>query len=147
MMPSLDDPSLLPLIASAQAIGFSALTAIIIITSSMLADVADEMELATTKRQEGILSASYSFAQKMTFAAGTLIAAISLAVIKFPKQAKPSEVAQSQINGLADVSIFIALFFGLGAVICFMKYDLTRKRHEAIQAQLSDRKAAIARQA
>ena len=147
MMPSLDDPSLLPLIASAQAIGFSALTAIIIITSSMLADVADEMELATTKRQEGILSASYSFAQKMTFAAGTLIAAISLAVIKFPKQAEPSEVAQSQINGLADVSIFIALFFGLGAVICFMKYDLTRKRHEAIQAQLSDRKAAIARQA
>jgi len=136
MMPALDNPNLLSIIAVASAIGFSALTGIIIITSSMLADVADEMELATTKRQEGILSASYSFAQKMTFAMGTLIAAVSLAVIKFPKQAEPSEVPQSQINGLADISIFIALIFGLGAIYCFTKYDLTRKRHTAIQTKL-----------
>jgi len=102
----------------------------------MLADVADEMELATTKRQEGILSASYSFAQKMTFAMGTLIAAVSLAVIKFPKQVGPSAVPQSKINGLADISIVIALLFGLGAIYCFIKYDLTRKRHAVIQEKL-----------
>ena len=144
IMPPLDTPSLLLIIATAAAVGFSALTSIIIITSSMLADVADEMELVTTKRQEGLLFASYSFAQKMTFAAGTLIAAISLALIKFPKQAEPSEVAQNQINGLADVSIFIALFFGIASVYCFTKYDLTRKKHQAIQAQLAERKAQLA---
>jgi len=127
----------LPILALAQAVGFSALTGIIIITSSMLADVADEMELATTKRQEGILSAVYSFAQKMTFAMGTLIAAVSLAAIKFPKQAEPSAVPQNKIDGLADVSILIALIFGLGAIYCFIKYDLTRKRHASIQEKLS----------
>ena len=137
LMPDLDHPNLLPLIAFASAIGFSALTGIIIITSSMLADVADEMELETTKRQEGILSASYSFAQKMTFAMGTLIAAIALAVIKFPKQAKPSDVTQTQINGLADVSILIALLFGVGAIYCFLRYNLTRSRHMEIQAKLA----------
>jgi len=137
LMPALDDPSLLPILAVAQALGFSALTGIIIITSSMLADVADEMELLTTKRQEGVLSAAYSFAQKMTFAMGTLIAAISLAAIRFPKQADPSVVPQEKIDGLATISIVIALLFGLGAIYCFIKYDLTRKRHMAIQAQLA----------
>ena len=139
VMPALDAPTLLPILAIASAIGFSALTGIIIITSSMLADVADEMELLTSKRQEGILSASYSFAQKMTFAMGTLIASVSLAVINFPKQAEPSQVPQSKINGLADVSIIIALLFGIGAVFCFTRYDLTRKRHAEIQEKLKAR--------
>lgn len=139
LMPALDAPSLLPILATASAIGFSALTGIIIITSSMLADVADEMELRTSKRQEGILSASYSFAQKMTFAMGTLIASVALAIIKFPKQAEPSLVQQSKINGLADVSIIIALLFGIGAVFCFTRYDLTRKKHALIQEKLKAR--------
>ena len=138
-MPDLGDPALLTLLAIAQALGFSALTGIIIITSSMLADVADEMELATTKRQEGVLSAAYSFAQKMTFAMGTLIAAVSLVVIQFPKQADPSDVSQLHINGLANISIFIAVLFGLGAMFCFAKYSLTRERHGEILGELASR--------
>ena len=136
-MPDLGDPALLTLLAIAQALGFSALTGVIIITSSMLADVADEMELATTKRQEGVLSAAYSFAQKMTFAMGTLIAAVSLVVIQFPKQADPSDVSQLHINGLANISIFIAVLFGLGAMFCFAKYSLTRERHGEILGELA----------
>ena len=103
----------------------------------MLADVADEMELATTKRQEGVLSAAYSFAQKMTFAMGTLIAAVSLVVIQFPKQADPSDVSQLHINGLANISIFIAVLFGFGAMFCFAKYSLTRERHGEILGELA----------
>lgn len=136
LTPPTNDPALMPLIALFNALGFSALTGIVIITSSMLADVADEMELATTKRQEGVLYAAYSFAQKMTFAGGTMIAAISLALIKFPKQAEPSEVPQNLINSLAGISVAIAMVFGLGALYCFARYSLTRKRHAEIQAQL-----------
>jgi len=138
LLPIIDNPSLLPLIAFASAIGFSSFTAIIIITSSMLADVADEMELATGKRQEGLLYAAYSFAQKMTFAAGTFIASLCVAIIGFPKQANPSDVSQVKIDGLADISIAIAICFGLGAIFCFTRYSLTRKQHADIQARLAE---------
>jgi len=139
LLPPLGSAGLLIIICIASALGFSSLTAVVIITSSMLADVSDEMELATNKRQEGVLYAAYSFAQKMTFAIGTLIASVSLALIRFPDQANPSEVPQAQINGLALTAIAISLVFGLGAIYCFSKYSLSRKHHAEIQRQLGMR--------
>ena len=141
MLPVIENPNLVPVVALANAIAFSSLTAIILITSSMLADVADEMELATHKRQEGLLSSAYSFAQKITFIAGTSIASAALFIIKFPEQTKPSDVPQAQIDGLANISIAIPVIFGIGALYCFAKYDLTRARHAEIQEQIALRKS------
>jgi len=136
MMPELGSQSLVFSICILNAVGFMGLTGMIVVANSMLADVADEMELATSKRQEGILYSAFSFAQKMTFALGTMIAIISLMIINFPQQKERSDVAQNLIDGLAVVSLVNAVIFGLLTLYCFSRYPLSRARHADIQAQL-----------
>ena len=103
----------------------------------MLADVADVMELKTNKRQEGLLYAAFSFAQKLTFAVGIAIASLTLIVLKFPKQLEPSQVAQRTIDGLVIASIITGLVFGLAALFCFSRYQLSRAAHADVQKQLN----------
>ncbi|NNE57729.1 MAG: hypothetical protein HKN36_06440 [Hellea sp.] len=136
-LPDIGTQDVLILICAFNALGFMGLTGMIVIANSMLADVADEMELSTGRRQEGILYAAFSFAQKMTFALGTMIAIISLMIINFPQQKERSDVAQNLIDGLAWVSLVNALIFGLLALLCFARYPLTRARHKVIQEALS----------
>jgi len=136
LLPDIGSESLLYLIAGFNAVGFMGLTGMIVIANSMLADVADEMELIHGQRQEGVLFAAFTFAQKMTFAGGTLIAIVSLMIINFPQQRERSEVTQNLIDGLAWVSLVNALIFGVLALVCFARYPLSRARLADIQNKL-----------
>jgi|GEM_PF-183824 len=115
LLPETGSGRLLLIIAAMNGIGYMGFTGVIILANSMMADVADAMELETSKRQEGVLYAAFSFAQKLTFVAGTGVASLSLILINFPRQAQPSEVPQSAINGLAIASIVTAIVFGPSA--------------------------------
>ncbi len=136
VMPGSEDTNLLLIVAGFNAFAYSGLTATIVIASSMLADVADEIELETGRRQEGMIYAVYTFANKMTFAVGTLVASVALTILAFPEQANPSDVPQSKINGLADISMVMAIVIGLAAIFCIMRYNLSRDRLGDIQGQL-----------
>lgn len=135
-MPNTGSATLMWVIALANGTGFFGLVGVIVIANSMLADVADEMQLTTGKRQEGILYAAFSFANKMTFGAGLIITALTLILLRFPRQKNPSEINQTTIDGLAVSAIWVALIFGLSSLYCFNRYTLTRTRHRAIQAEL-----------
>lgn len=60
---------------------------------SMMADVAQEHELATGKSQQGILFSAISPSGKAASGSGHLIAGWGIEWIRFPLQAPPSEVA------------------------------------------------------
>lgn len=137
LLPDIGDARLMWILAAFSGVGFSGLTGVIIVTNSMLADVADVIELRTKKRQEGLLYAAFSFAQKLTFAVGLAIASLTLMVLKFPKQLEPSQVAQSTIDGLAIASIITGLVFGLAGLFCFSRYQLSRAAHANVQKQLN----------
>jgi len=107
----------------------------------MLADVTDEMELVTGKRQEGILYSAFSFAQKMTFGIGTAIASLSLILIAFPKQSEPSAIPPEAVNGLASVSALTPVILGLIAMWAFQKYTLSRNRLIDIQLEIGEKNA------
>lgn len=135
-LPDIGSQTLLYLIAGFNAVGFLGLTGMIVIANSMLADVADEMEMIHGDRQEGVLFAAFTFAQKMTFAGGIIIAIVSLMIINFPQQRERSDVAQNLVDGLAWVSLINALIFGVLALMCFARYPLTRARLMDIQEKL-----------
>lgn len=136
LMPELGGTRLFTVIASFHALASIGITGIIILCYSMLADVADEMELLTSRRQEGILYSALSFVQKLTFTLGTGIASFALYLINFPKQTEPSQVAESAITGLAVVGLSSALVFGALTIICFLGYPLTRAKVSTIQSKL-----------
>ena len=116
-----------------------AVTAGIIFTISVmsaLADIADEHELNTGRRQEGVFFASRTFFAKAVNGLGHLIAGIALDVINFPAGAEPGTVPADVIWELAVFDGPIAVIPGFLAVIFYRRYSISRKRLEAIQLQL-----------
>ncbi len=141
MLPPVGTAALLYIVAGFSAFAFMGLTGMIVVAYSMMADIADVMELETYKRQEGVLSAAFTFAQKMTFAVGTAVASLSLIAIGFPRQSAVSDVAPATIDGLAVVSIVTAVFFGAAGLFCFWRYNVNRDRLADVQDQIRRREA------
>ena len=108
---------------------------------SALADIADEQELMTNRRQEGVFYAARSFFAKASSGLGHLLAGIAIDVIEFPVSAEPGTVAADKVFNLGLVDGPIAVIPGVVAVFFYLKYNLSRKRHAEIQAELRARQA------
>ncbi|MBT3426114.1 MAG: MFS transporter [Gammaproteobacteria bacterium] len=112
---------------------------LLISAMSALADIADEHELNTYRRQEGIFYAARSFFAKASSGLGHLLAGIAIDVIDFPVGAEPGTVDPDTIFRLGLIDGPIALVPGVIAVFFYLRYNLTRERHADIQAQLQAR--------
>jgi GPH family glycoside/pentoside/hexuronide:cation symporter len=120
-------------------------TAVIIIgivMSSMIADVIDESELSTGKRQEGMFSSAIAFTSKATSGIGGFVAGIALDLIAFPTRAAPGTVSEDKLMllGLAVGPCMFALY--LLTLVFLRRYSITRARHSEILEELDRRKAA-----
>lgn len=110
---------------------------------SMMADIADEHEVTTGRRQEGIFFGASSFASKAAAAFGHLFAGITLDFIAFPAQAAAGSVAAEKLTQLGLLNgPAMTMVMAIG-VIYFMRYDLTRSRHEEILRIIRARKEAF----
>ena len=144
-MPANGDPLLLPLIWAHAVVLVTAAVAIGILISSMIADVVDESELVTGKRQEGMFVSAIAFTAKSTSGIGTLIAGVALDVIAFPKLAAPGTVPAEKVYGLG-VAVGPGLMVLYVLTLVFLsRYSITRERHEQILAELERRKAEPAK--
>ena len=107
--------------------------------NSMVADIADEHELETGRRQEGIFFAAVSFANKCTTGLGNILAGIALDVIHWPRGTQiqsAADIPAHTINLLGVLSGPIVAGFCVICVWCYGHYHLTRERHEEICAAL-----------
>ena len=108
---------------------------------SALADIADEHELNTGRRQEGIFYAARTFFAKVTNGIGHLVAGIALDVYIFlPAGAKPGEVSEDVLFRLGVVDGPFAMIFGLIAAIIYSGYRIDRRYHSQITEKLAQRK-------
>jgi Na+/melibiose symporter-like transporter len=111
---------------------------------SAIADVADENELRTGQRQEGIFFATSSFSGKFASGVGSLLAGLALAAIDWPRGAhirSASDVPPEQILQLGIVYGPVVLGFSVVTYWCYSHYSLTRDRHAEILAELARRRA------
>ena len=141
-MPENGDRLLLPLILCHGVIAVACVVSIGITVSSMLADVADEGELRTGKRQEGMFNATISLAMKATSGLGGYFAGVALDVIAFPRGADAGPVTPDKVRalGLAVGPGLMAFYF---LTLFFMtRYRITRARHREVLAELERRNAA-----
>jgi GPH family glycoside/pentoside/hexuronide:cation symporter len=141
VMPPNGHPALLPILVVHVVVLVTAVIIIGIVLSSMVADVIDESELDTGKRQEGMFSSAIAFTGKATSGIGGLLAGIALDVIAFPTQAAPGEVTDDKLMllGLAVGPCMFVLY--LLTLIFLRRYRITRARHGEIIEELDRRKA------
>ncbi len=114
--------------------------AVLITVNSMFADVADEQELLTGERQEGIIFSARSFAFKAGASLASVLAGLGLDLIEFPRGAAPGEVSADVVFRLGLVAGPITSVIGILILLFYLSYRLDRKRVADIHVQLTERR-------
>src|SRR3546814_13569514 len=91
---------------------------LMILSSSMMADVVEASQSETGRRSEGLFFAGYFFMQKCATGIGIFVAGMILSFAAFPASAKPGEVCDAVLCTLARGSALACLLTGaLGPVV------------------------------
>ena len=117
-------------------IGYSAAD---MIPWSMIADVADEDELASGERREGLYVGVFTFLRKIAGAIGVAGAFLVLDLVGF----RPGEVNdESVVWALRSMTAFVPAVFVILSGLVAGGYALGRLRHRAILEELESRRVA-----
>ncbi len=118
--------------------GFSyCMSAIMVISiASTLADVTDEHELLTGRRQEGVFFAARSFFGKLTTGLGHLLAGIGMDFIAFPTGARPGEIAPEIVTQFGILAGPLTILPALVSIVFYLRYKIDETRHDEIRAAL-----------
>lgn len=135
----------LPLFFALNTLAYVALPVVPIVINSQMVDIADEHELKTGNRAEGLIFSVRLFALKATNGLGAMVAGVGLEAIGFPQNARPETLSPKVIDGLMFMMgplYYIIVFAGLGFALL---YRIDRRRHGEILAELEARRADRAR--
>jgi GPH family glycoside/pentoside/hexuronide:cation symporter len=141
MLPANGHSIILPLLVGAAFIAAVAVPVVFVTINSMFADIADEIELETGERQEGMIFSARAFAGKAANALGTIVGGIALDLIAFPKKALPGSVDPDVIFNLGLVQGPLTSIFTLMGLLLYLGYRLTRERHEEIVVELTEQRS------
>ena len=112
---------------------------------SMIADVCDEHEYLTGRRQEGAFFAAVSFSAKATSGFGTVIAGLGLELIKWPTGSNIRTAADVPPETIIDLGLFYGPFIaalGFISVWFYTQYRLTPSQHAEMLVELQKRGTA-----
>ena len=142
--PATDHPSYLPLLSVLTGLAAFSAVAGLVVAGSMLADIADEHELVTGRRQEGVFFGALAFAVKSSSGFGTFFAGVGLDLIAFPAQATLESVGPGTVNALAILYGPGIALLAVIAVVFLARYRIDHSRHEVIMRELVAKRAVAA---
>ena len=139
LMPENGDPALFPLVLSIIVVDVALIIAYQTLSSSMIADLVEEAEIKTQRRNEGVFFASVTFVRKVTQGIGAAVAGVLLTISHFPVGATPDQVPESVLNAFGW--LYVPVIFGLWMIMiaCLSMYSVDRKKHEANLETLAQR--------
>jgi len=106
---------------------------------SMMADVADEHELSSGRRTEGIFFGAVAFSGKLSSGLGTFFGGVGLDLIAFPRGTHIQTAADVDPMTIVELGILygpVVAIFGIVSVWCQVHYRLDRARHAQIVSEL-----------
>ena len=139
LMPENGDSALFPLVLSIIVVDVALIIAYQILSSSMIADLVEEAEIKTQRRNEGVFFASVTFVRKVTQGIGAAVAGVLLTISHFPVGATPDQVSESVLTTFGW--LYVPVIFGLWMIMiaCLSLYSVDRKKHEANLKTLAQR--------
>jgi GPH family glycoside/pentoside/hexuronide:cation symporter len=111
---------------------------LMILSSSMMADVVEASQSETGRRSEGLFFAGYFFMQKCATGIGIFVAGLILSLAAFPANAKPGELGADVLGNLALGYALAILVIGTLGLIVMRRFPISRADHEARLAILND---------
>lgn len=138
--PENDSPALFPILVCLKAVSYCMSALMLISIASTLADVTDEHELVTGRRQEGIFFAARTFFGKLTSGLGHLLAGIGIDLIAFPTDSRPGEIEADVIWNFGLMAGPLTVLPAIVSVLCYLRYDIDEPRHRAIREAIDARR-------
>lgn len=137
VLPDNGDPLLLQLFVVQSIVQAYLLTICGIMVGSLVADLLDEQELETGRRQEGVFASGLSFSAKATSSIGIIIGGFILDfVVNLPKQAVPGSIDQDTLFRLAfSDGVAVPLLFFI-PIYLMSRITMSRTRLAEIQREL-----------
>lgn len=120
----------------------AAVAQVVVGIGTAMADIADENELATGRRQEGVFFGASAFANKCSAALGSFLAGVVLEYIQWPTGSAVRSAADIPADTILQLGIWsgpLATLLAIPGVMCLFGYSLNRARLKEIQAQLAAR--------
>ncbi len=120
----------------------AAIGLIVVGIGTAMADIADENELLTGRRQEGVFFGASAFANKCSAALGSLLAGQFLKWISWPTGEGVrgvTDIPHETVLQLAILSGPVTSLLAIPGILCLLGYRLNRQKLEAIQQQISAR--------
>jgi len=122
-------PWLYPIIFASSIVGVGLGIVGSILFTSMIADVVEDSELRTGRRQEGLFFAAAAFINKAVSGMGIFTSGMIIAAIRFPTGAKPGTVAPEIVRSLATTYLPVqAVLYGT-TVLLLLGYNISRGSH------------------
>lgn len=141
LLPPNGHPVLLPLLIGNAVFRVSLGVTSGIIGASIVADILDDQELRTSRRQEGMFFSALAFSGKAVTGLGILAAGLVIDLLGIPRTADLESVDPGTIQSLG---IWLGLVFPalhLVPLWIFSHYPITRDVHARIRAELDARYA------
>jgi Na+/melibiose symporter-like transporter len=107
-----------------------------ILAQSMIADVVEDVERKTGRRNEGVLFSFGSLISKAISGTGVFGAGLILSYIQFPENAKPGRIPVEMLDKLAMTYVPVAAGLYAIGLFCLSQYKISRQSHEANLAAL-----------
>ena len=126
-------------IAAIVALGGVAVGQVVVGIGTAMADIADENELKTGRRQEGVFFGASAFANKCAAGLGSAIAGLVLDLIQWPTGSAIRSAADIPSETLFQLALIQGPLIALLAIpgaLCLLGYRLNRARLSEIQTQI-----------
>jgi len=128
--PANKTPALLPTLMAVNLVSITLIIITSILISSMVADVAEDSEVTTGRRSEGVFVAATAFVQKATSGVGIFASSLLLGAIGFPRGATPGQIDPGVVRTLGLVYVPVVVGLYLLMVGTLTAYRIDRATHE-----------------
>ena len=142
VFPGPGDSLLLPLLFLNTVVTLSLSISANINGTSMIADLAEDIEVRSGRRSEGLLFSASSVIAKSVTGVGIFLSGVLLSFVHFPEKVAPGHVPPEILTQL--VTVYLPVFFAIqsGTVLCLIGYRITREHHAENLETLKARKLA-----
>ncbi len=136
-LPDNGHPIIYPLLLLNSGIGVFMIVSMQVLGASLAADILDEQEVATGKRQEGVVFAASAFVQKATTGVGTLLAGIVIDLAGLKPGSVPGSVDPNILQSLGWFTLVMTVSLALIAFLFYTRLRLGRENHAQLREQLA----------
>ncbi len=142
LLPENGEPTLFYFLIIFTTVDLALIICFNILAASMIADLVEQIELKTARRNEGVVFAANTFIRKSVNGVGILLAGFILTWAGLEKGASVEETSPETVWKMGAYYVPIILFLWMMMIFAFSKYRITREAHEKnLQALVSARKA------